>query len=110
LSPYLTTHRIPRLESPSHPHHPALLFSTQNPSPLYSRCQIRYISAHLFGLELNMTWLLLIAGVVLLVIRADLLVEGAARLAANFGVPSLVIDLTVVAFDTSVPEVAVSAK
>lgn len=57
-----------------------------------------------------MTWLLLVAGLVLLVIGADLLVKGAARLAANFGVPSLVIGLTVVAFGTSAPELAVSVK
>lgn len=57
-----------------------------------------------------MTWLLLIAGLVLLVIGADLLVKGAARLAANFGVPALVIGLTVVAFGTSAPELAVSVK
>ena len=57
-----------------------------------------------------MTWLLLIAGLVLLVIGADLLIKGAARLASNFGVPALVIGLTVVAFGTSAPELAVSVK
>lgn len=57
-----------------------------------------------------MTWVLLFAGLVLLVIGADLLVKGAARLAANFGVPALVIGLTVVAFGTSAPELAVSVK
>lgn len=57
-----------------------------------------------------MTWLLLFAGLVLLVIGADLLVKGAARLASNFGVPALVIGLTVVAFGTSAPELAVSVK
>ena len=57
-----------------------------------------------------MTWLLLIVGLVLLVIGADVLVKGAARLASNFGVPALVIGLTVVAFGTSAPELAVSVK
>lgn len=57
-----------------------------------------------------MTWLMLIVGLVLLVIGADLLVKGAARLASNFGVPALVIGLTVVAFGTSAPELAVSVK
>jgi cation:H+ antiporter len=57
-----------------------------------------------------MTWLLLILGLVLLVFGADLLVRGAARLAGNFGVPALVIGLTVVAFGTSAPELAVSVK
>jgi len=57
-----------------------------------------------------MVWLFLIIGLVLLVYGADLLIKGAARLAANFGVPSLVIGLTVVAFGTSAPELAVSVK
>lgn len=57
-----------------------------------------------------MTWLLLIAGLVLLVFGADLLVKGAARLATSFGVPALVVGLTVVAFGTSAPELAVSVK
>ncbi len=57
-----------------------------------------------------MTWLLLFAGLVLLVIGADLLVKGAARLATSFGVPALVVGLTVVAFGTSAPELAVSVK
>ncbi len=57
-----------------------------------------------------MTWLILAAGLVMLIIGADLLVKGAARLAAAFGIPSLVIGLTVVAFGTSAPELAVSVK
>ncbi len=57
-----------------------------------------------------MTWLFLAIGLVLLVIGADLLVKGAARLAASFGIPTLVIGLTVVAFGTSAPELAVSVK
>lgn len=57
-----------------------------------------------------MAWLLLVVGLVLLVVGADVLVRGAARLAANFGIPSLVIGLTVVAFGTSAPELAVSVK
>lgn len=57
-----------------------------------------------------MTWLLLGLGLVLLVAGADTLVKGAARLAGAFGIPSLVIGLTVVAFGTSAPELAVSVK
>lgn len=57
-----------------------------------------------------MTWLLLALGLVLLVVGADVLVKGAARLAASFGIPSLVVGLTVVAFGTSAPELAVSVK
>jgi cation:H+ antiporter len=57
-----------------------------------------------------MTWILLVVGLVLLVVGADLLVKGAARLAGSFGIPALVIGLTVVAFGTSAPELAVSVK
>ncbi|HEX5050516.1 MAG TPA: calcium/sodium antiporter [Planctomycetota bacterium] len=49
-------------------------------------------------------------GLGLLVLGAELLVRGAARLAAAAGVSSLVIGLTVVAFGTSAPEMAVSVK
>lgn len=55
-------------------------------------------------------WLLLAVGLALLISGADLLVRGAARLAVDFGVPTLVIGLTVVAFGTSAPELAVSVK
>ncbi|MEZ4769203.1 MAG: calcium/sodium antiporter [Caldilineales bacterium] len=53
---------------------------------------------------------LLIAGLVLLVGGAELLVRGASRLAAAFGISPLVIGLTVVAFGTSSPELAVSLQ
>lgn len=52
--------------------------------------------------------LLLIGGFALLVVGAELLVRGAVRLAAAAGISSLVIGLTVVAFGTSAPELAVS--
>ena len=57
-----------------------------------------------------MTFVYLIAGLILLVIGAELLVRGAARLAARFGISPLVIGLTVVAFGTSAPETAVSVQ
>lgn len=50
----------------------------------------------------------LIVGVVLLLAGAEALVRGAARLAALLGLSPLVIGLTVVAFGTSAPELAVS--
>ncbi|HPW54320.1 MAG: hypothetical protein KA072_01165 [Thermoanaerobaculaceae bacterium] len=55
-----------------------------------------------------MSELLLVGGLTLLVVGAELLVRGAVRLAAAAGVSSLLIGLTVVAFGTSAPELAVS--
>lgn len=49
-----------------------------------------------------------LAGLVALVVGAELLVRGAARLAAGFGISPLVIGLTIVAMGTSSPEMAVS--
>ncbi|MFA5677932.1 MAG: calcium/sodium antiporter [Pseudomonas sp.] len=53
--------------------------------------------------------LLFVIGLVLLVVGAEVMVKGASRLAAGFRIPPLVIGLTVVAFGTSAPEMAVSA-
>jgi cation:H+ antiporter len=53
---------------------------------------------------------MIILGLVLLVVGAELLVRGAARLAAAAGVSPLVVGLTVVAFGTSSPELAVSVR
>lgn len=49
-----------------------------------------------------------IAGLVALVAGAELLVRGASKLALSFGISPLVVGLTVVAFGTSAPEVAVA--
>lgn len=57
-----------------------------------------------------MTLVYLVAGLVLLMGGAEVLVRGASKLAALFGIPSLVIGLTVVAFGTSAPETAVSVQ
>jgi cation:H+ antiporter len=57
-----------------------------------------------------MTVVLFVAGLVLLVFGADWLVKGASRIAAASGVSPLVIGLTVVAYGTSAPELAVSVK
>ena len=54
--------------------------------------------------------LMLVAGLVLLVGGGELLVRGASSIAAAFGISSLVIGLTVVAFGTSSPEMAVSIQ
>ncbi len=50
----------------------------------------------------------LIAGLVLLVAGAEALVRGASKIAAVVGISPLVIGLTIVAFGTSSPELAVS--
>ena len=50
------------------------------------------------------------AGIVLVVWGADLLVRGAADLAAAAGISPLIIGLTIVALGTSAPELAVSLQ
>jgi cation:H+ antiporter len=57
-----------------------------------------------------MTIILFLVGLVLLIVGAEALVRGASRLAARLGISSLIIGLTVVAFGTSSPELAVSLK
>ena len=53
--------------------------------------------------------LFFVLGLVALTAGAELLVRGASRLALTFGISPLVVGLTVVAFGTSAPEMAVSA-
>ena len=53
---------------------------------------------------------LLSIGFFLLCKGADLLIDGASNLALNFKVPKLLIGLTIVAFGTSLPELAVAFK
>jgi cation:H+ antiporter len=57
-----------------------------------------------------LTIVLFAAGLVLLVFGADWLVRGASRIALASGLSSLVVGLTIVAFGTSAPELAVSVK
>lgn len=54
--------------------------------------------------------LLLIVGFVLLIKGADIFVDGASSTALNLKVSKMVIGLTIVAFGTSAPELAVSIK
>jgi cation:H+ antiporter len=56
------------------------------------------------------TLILFVLGLLLLVIGAEALVRGASQLAARSGVSPLVIGLTVVAYGTSTPELAVSVQ
>ena len=55
-----------------------------------------------------MSILLLIIGFILLIKGADYFVDGCSAVAKAFGIPSLIIGLTVVSFGTSAPEAAVS--
>jgi len=55
-----------------------------------------------------MTVLLFICGLALLIVGAEALVKGSTRFAANAGISPLITGLTVVAFGTSSPELAVS--
>lgn len=59
-------------------------------------------------MEILLQCLLLVLGFVMLVKGADWFVDGAAGIADRFGVPQLVIGLTIVAMGTSAPEAAVS--
>ncbi len=55
-----------------------------------------------------MSIILLIIGLCFLIKGADLFVEGCSSLAKSFGIPTLIIGLTIVGIGTSAPETAVS--
>lgn len=57
-----------------------------------------------------MTLVMFILGLVALVVGAEILVRGASRLAGSIGISPLVVGLTIVAFGTSAPEIAISAN
>ena len=57
-----------------------------------------------------MTLVVFFLGLIALVAGAQVLVRGASRLALSFGISPLVVGLTVVAFGTSAPELAVSVR
>lgn len=59
-------------------------------------------------MEILIQAVLLVIGFVMLVKGADFFVEGASGIAGKFGIPQLVIGLTIVAMGTSAPEAAVS--
>lgn len=59
-------------------------------------------------MEIALQFVLLALGFVMLGKGADWFVEGAAGIAMRFGIPQLVIGLTIVAMGTSAPEAAVS--
>lgn len=59
-------------------------------------------------MEILLQIVLLVIGFIMLIKGADWFVEGASKIADHFGIPQLVIGLTIVAFGTSAPEAAVS--
>ena len=59
-------------------------------------------------MEIALQFVLLALGFVMLAKGADWFVEGAAGIAMRFGIPQLVVGLTIVAMGTSAPEAAVS--
>lgn len=59
-------------------------------------------------MELLLQVVLLVIGFTMLVKGADYFVDGAAGIATKFGIPQLVVGLTIVAMGTSAPEAAVS--
>lgn len=59
-------------------------------------------------MDIMLQLLLLVVGFVMLVKGSDYFVDGAGSIAARFGIPQLVIGLTVVAMGTSAPEAAIS--
>lgn len=59
-------------------------------------------------MEMLIQILLLVVGFAMLVKGADWFVDGAAGIAGKFGIPQLVVGLTIVAMGTSAPEAAVS--
>lgn len=59
-------------------------------------------------MEIILQIILLVAGFIILIRGADWLVDGASSIATNFKVSKTLIGLTIVAFGTSAPELAVS--
>ncbi len=60
-------------------------------------------------MDVVLSLLILLAGITLLIFGGDLLVRGSVTIAGKLGVSPLVIGLTVVAFGTSAPELALNA-
>ena len=59
---------------------------------------------------MTLTILEFLGGLVILIVGADLLVRGASKLAAAYGISPLTIGLTIVALGTASPEIAVSLQ
>lgn len=59
-------------------------------------------------MEILIQLALLVVGFVMLIKGADFFVDAASKIADKFGIPKIVVGLTIVAFGTSAPEAAVS--
>ncbi|MDD9922661.1 MAG: calcium/sodium antiporter [Boseongicola sp.] len=57
-----------------------------------------------------MVWLIAAVGLIILLVAGDLLVRGAVNASLRFGLPALIVSLTVVAFGTSAPELLISIQ
>ena len=57
-----------------------------------------------------MVWLTALLGLAILLVAGDFLVRGAVNLALRFGIPALIVSLTIVAFGTSAPELIISIQ
>ena len=66
------------------------------------------VPAGLAGEQLSHNLLLFTGSLLLLIKSAGYLVNGASGLASYFGIPPIIIGITVVAFGTSLPELSVS--
>ncbi len=60
------------------------------------------------GTNMPLQWGILVGGILVLLVGAELTVRGATTIAQSLGVPDVVIGLTLVAFGTSLPELAAS--
>ena len=57
-----------------------------------------------------MNYIILLIGFIMLIKGADVFVESASGIAKKFGIPSIIIGLTIVAMGTSAPELSVSVQ
>ena len=81
--------------------------------PLSHKIPGVFFTARLWETKNDMTLLtgfMFIAGLALLIFGAEILVRGASRIAVWAGISPLVIGLTVVAFGTSAPELAINVQ
>lgn len=57
-----------------------------------------------------MKYVILLVGFVMLIKGADIFVDGSSNIAKRFGIPSIIVGLTIVAMGTSAPEFSVSVQ